>query len=239
MKRDRSPTEEAARWRYEPLGVDRFPVGQGPFRARGLAYVGALKYVDTRLRGGRDAFLARLGLAHPFASFYEQIFLVTADYDVSPLVQLYLVIAALEGNSVDSVVKRGSRWSGEHDPKSVWRPSLRGATPSDVAARLNFAFDRYFPPSSAEALSSQPEAFEGELRRLPACMAGLYVSGTAGFYEGALGWLGAANVRTQFARPAPDGLLAGVAMERVRFSVRWTLGPPPTESPSAPPASSP
>jgi len=100
--------------------------------------------------------------------------------------------------------------------------TMRGF-PADVAARLNFAFERYFPPCRGEVVASRPERFEGELRGLPSCMNGLYVQCTVGFYVGALEGAGARNVILHFERPAPDGARAGVPLERIRFAAQWTI----------------
>jgi hypothetical protein len=211
----------AAPWRYEILDLARFPVGTAPFRARGLAYVNALRYVDERTPGGRRAFLDALGAGDPFAQFYDQIFLVTGDYDVCPLVRLFTVAAKIEGVSVAHFIQQRARWSGGSDTKGVWKPALRGATPGDVAGRLHFAFGRYFPPCGAEARSTGRERFEGELRRIPTCMNGLYAQCTVGFYVGALEGAGARDVRVTFSPPSPDGSHAGVALERIELVVRW------------------
>jgi hypothetical protein len=212
----------AQTWRLEPLDADSFAVGEGPFRARGLAYVGALRYVDTRIPGARAAFLRALGADDPFAAFYDQIFLVTGDYDVSPLVRLYVVAAELEGVAVGRFIQERARWSGGSDTKGVWKPVLHGPSPAEVAQRLNFAFERYFPPCGATVIASQAQRFEGELRGLPSCMDGLYVHCTMGFYAGALQGAGARDVLVRFEQPAPDGARAGVAVERIRFAVQWS-----------------
>jgi len=207
--------------RFEPLPPTRFPVGQGPFRARGLAYVVALKYVDTRLRGGRDALRAALGPGDPYAPYYEQIFLVTGDYDVSPLVRLYVASAGIEGVSVGRFVEERARWSAEADSKGVWRPMLKADTPEQAAERSAFAFNRYFPPCQAVPVSARPGRFEAELAGLPACMTGLYGTSTAGFVSAAITLAGGTAVRTEWERPAPDGVRDGVPLERLRFVMTW------------------
>ncbi|MEO7328156.1 MAG: hypothetical protein ABI193_06240, partial [Minicystis sp.] len=112
------------RWQYQPFGLQQFPLGEGPFRIRGLAYMTALKYVDTRLRGGRAAFLDALGKGDPYAPYYDRIFLVATDYDISPLLRLYAVVAALEGVEIGDFIGQRSRWSAESTIKGVWKPIL-------------------------------------------------------------------------------------------------------------------
>lgn len=207
--------------RYEPLGVDQFLVGEGPFRARGLAYVSALKYVDTRLRGGRAAFLEALGKGDPFAPYYDQIFLVTGDYDVSPLVRLYVVAAAMQGAPVGRFIEERSRWSAESTTKGLWKPILKASSPEAMAESSSHAFNRFFHPCKAEKITSQPGHFEGELSKVPACMSGLFTSSTIGFFAEAVEIAGGRSCLVEIGKPVSDGELAGVSVLRVRFVATW------------------
>ncbi len=210
-------------FRFEPLLPPQFAVGEGPFRARGLAYVSALKYIQLRLPGGMPAFVAALGADHPFLPFYDQIFLVSGEYDVSPLLQIFLVCARIEGVDPGRFIIDRSRWSAEADTKGVWKPLLEASTPEGAAERTKHAFVRYFSPCSAQVLGVQPGRFEGELLRIPACMSGVYTSATTGFVEAALALAGAPGAKTQWQRPVPDGMVSGVAVEKIRFLVTWRV----------------
>lgn len=202
-------------WRYEPLAAD-----SKVFRARGLAYVSAFKYVDTRLPGGREAFLAAID--RDDRAFYEQIIVVAGDYEISPLVVLFVTLARLQKTPIEAFIEERARWSGSSDSKGVWKPALHGATVKDVAARLHFAFNRYFPGCEAHPIESAADHFTGELVNVPACMNGLYAASTVGFYRGALEGAGAAKVDLVWDRPKPEGRHAGIAVERLRFMARWT-----------------
>jgi hypothetical protein len=210
--------------RYEPLDPARFPPGEGPFRAHGLAYTAALTYVDTRLPGGRAGFLAALGAGDAHAPFFDQLFLVSGDYDLSPLVRLYVVSAAIKGVPVGRFIVERARWSAEANTKGIWRPLLKGSSPEGVADRLRHAFNRYFPPCHAATISVEPGRFEGELFKLPAPMSGVHQSATTGFFEGAMALSGATDVCVTWGTASPDGELAGVPIERVRFVVSWGGG---------------
>src|SRR4051794_35932739 len=98
-------------WRYEPLDPNRFKVGDGPFRVRGLAYAGLFQYVDHRLPGGRAAFYRAVGESHPYRSYYDQIFVVAGSYDVSPYLHIFKTLAKLEGTTVGRVIIDRSRAS--------------------------------------------------------------------------------------------------------------------------------
>ena len=208
-------------WRYEPVAFTQCPLGEGPFRARGLAYTTALRFVDTRLRGGRASFLEALGPEDPCGAFYDQLFLVMGEYDVSPLVHLYVTAARIERSPVGRFIEERARRSADTDSSGMWKPMLRAANAQEMAGRLHLAFNRYFSPCHAEPIRETPGRFEGELSKLPTCMSGLYVSSTAGFFAGALALKGARDVKTEFDRPLLDGVVGGVPTEKTRFSVTW------------------
>lgn len=210
-------------FRYEPLPPSAFPVGRGPFRARGLAYAAALDYVDKRLPGGRAGFLAELGAGDPYASFYDQIFVVTGDYDVSPLLRLYVACARRKGVLVGRFIQERSRWSANANAKGMWKPMMKSSSAEEMASRLPLTFNRYFPPCTAEATAVQPGRFACVLSGLPASMTGLYTSSTTGFVGAALELAGAMGLRFEWAAPEDDGDREGIPVERARFAVTWGL----------------
>jgi hypothetical protein len=207
-------------WRYDGQKRTAYTAGKEPFRARGLAYASAMKYVDSKLSGGRRAFADALG-ANDDPAFYEQIFVVAGDYDITPLVRLFAVVAALERTPIADFIEAAARWSGSSDSKGIWKPSLHGETPQRVAAKLHFAFNRYFPPCSAQPVQSEERSFIGDLSMIPVCMDGLYAASTLGFYRGALDAVGAKDVRIDWAKPASMGTHEGVPIERLRFTASW------------------
>ncbi|MFO0756055.1 MAG: hypothetical protein U0359_06170 [Byssovorax sp.] len=207
--------------RFEPLGTDRFPLGEGPFRVRGLAFASALKLVDTRFPGGRPGFLKALGPGDPFAPYYDQIFLVTGDYDVSPLLRLYNIVSAHLGIPVGRFIEERSRWSAESTTKGLWRPMLKQSSPEAMAESTNLAFNRFFSPSRADKVECRAGYFMGELTKLPACMAGLFMSSTVGFFSEAVEIAGGRNCQVQFEPAESDGTLAGVSLVRARFAATW------------------
>ena len=201
-------------WRYEQL-----PTESNVFRARGLAYASAFKFIDSRLAGGRDAFLA--AIAPDARPFYDQIFVVAGDYSISPLVHLFVTLARLEKAPIEAFIAERAQWSGSSDSKGVWKPALHGATPKDVAPRLHFAFNRYFPGCEAHPIEARESEFHGELRNIPSCMNGLYAASTTGFYRGALEGAGGTEIAVQWERPKPEGRHDGIPVERLRFTASW------------------
>jgi hypothetical protein len=216
-------------WRYEPLDPARFRPGSGPFLVRGLAYVTALQWVDKRLDGGRAALVHALGgTADPSAAYLDQIFVVTGEYDLSPLLRLYVAASALEAVPVGRFIDTRARHSAASDTQGMWKSMLKQSTPEAMAQRLYFAFNRYFPGANAKTVEVAPTdeggRFVGELSGLASCMDGLYVRSTEGFVGAALEIAGARDVRMEWADPAPEGEVQGIVTERVAFTATWKKG---------------
>jgi hypothetical protein len=210
------------RARFQPLPTAQFALGEGPFRVRGLAYKTVLDYIDQRFPGGRPALRDAFGAGDPWVPYLEQIFVVGADYDLSPLVRLYVVLAQLRGEAVDQFVERRSASSGHDNTSGIWKPLLNRDTPQATAERMHLAFNRYFQPCHGVSIESQTGRFEGALEGLPEPMAGMYVASTAGFFKGALGVSGAQGIEVAFDAPTPNGNLQSVPLVRVVFRVTWT-----------------
>jgi hypothetical protein len=207
-------------WRFEPLPLDRFPLGEGPFRVRGLAYVAVLAFADRKLPGGRKA-LSMLLEGDPMGRYFDQIFVPPGSYDVSPLLALHVAAARLARQQTGRFIEQRSRASAAHDAKGMWKPLLASATVRPMAERLPLAYNRYFEPSQARMTGLDDTRFEGELTRVAECMSGLYVYSTVGFVSGALELAGAKNVRFEWGQPMRDGSISGVPTMRVKFVARW------------------
>jgi len=183
-------------WVVEPLPVAQFALGEGPFRVRGL---------------------------DPYAPYFDQLFVVGGDYDLSPLARLFQVAARVRGLPVTDFIERRSRASAKADVHGMWKPLFNKSTPQGMAERLNVAFNRYFQPCEARNISVAPDRFEAELLKLPAPMAGVHVASTRGFVQAALEVAGAKDLRIEMGKPAPDGNLKGVALVRTSFVLRWSV----------------
>jgi hypothetical protein len=208
-------------WRFDPLDPRRFPVGEGPFRVRGVAFEAAMHYVDRRVPGGREGLVAALGPSDPFAGYFSQIFVAAGDYDASPLVRLYEVCARLVGEAIGPFIEARGRASAPQDATRTWKPIMKTSSPEAMAERLPLAYNRFFAPSTAAHIAIAPGRFEAELSTVPAPMNGLYVCSTHGWVPGALELAGARNVQLTWEQPRSDGELHGVPVERVRFVASW------------------
>jgi hypothetical protein len=207
-------------FRFDPIGTDRFPLGEGPFRVRGLAYVAALAYVDKRLQGGRAA-LDQIFAGDPVRAYFDQIFVPPGSYDVSPLLRLHLAAAPREGKPIARFIEERSRASAVHDARGMWKPLFGAGTLPAMCQRLPLAFNRYFDPSQATVTAADPSHFSAELSRVPDCMSGMYVASTNGFVSAVLELAGAQNVRLEWTSPMREGNLSGIVTCRIRFVAYW------------------
>lgn len=207
-------------FRFEPIGVDRFPLGDGPFRVRGLAYVAALAYVDKRVSGGR-AVLETLFEGDPVRDYFQQIFVLSGSYDVSPLLRLHVALAKLERKAIGRFIEERSRASATHDARGMWKPLFGAGSLPAMCERLPIAYNRYFEPSQAKVTTADAAHFAGELTRVPECMSGFYASATTGFVSAVLELAGVKNVRLEWTPLSRDSNLSGVPTGRTRFVARW------------------
>lgn len=198
---------------------------------RGLAYATLLDYVDKRLPGGRPALLTALGVDDPWVSYIDQLFVVGADYDASPLGRLFVAAARVRGEEVARFVEKRAQQSAKTDVHGMWKPLLKTSSPEAMAERLHIAFNRYFRTSTTDPKDQGCEAkpisvakgrFEAELGGLPAPLAGVHVWSTRGFVTAALALAGAREPTISLDAPTPDGRFQGVPLLRVRLVSTWT-----------------
>jgi hypothetical protein len=197
-----------------------FPLGQGPFRARGWAFLGALKYFSLRLRGGKPALMGALD-SPELVAFWNQIFIATSDYDVVPLVAAYVAGARVEGVTPYHFVRERARAAGESDTTGAWSKLLKTSSPRAMSKRLNMAFDRYFSPCRAVARVDEPGTYQGVLMHVPACMNGLYTASTEGFVSRALEMAGARSLRFEWVGSKSGGHLESIPTENHEFSATF------------------
>jgi hypothetical protein len=211
---------EARAWSFEPLGPALFPIGESPFRVRGLAYISTLDYVRRKTPGGFSALESAFA-GEPFLRYFDQLFVALGSYDAAPLLRLFVLAAKLEHQSVAEFIQRRARASARSDAERTLRPLLSAKSLAQLAERLPLAFNRYFEPCRASVGEFQHVRFRGSLTDVPETMNGLYVFSTQGFVGACLESVGAKSVRFEWDRPSTSGAHSGVRVETLRFQVSW------------------
>lgn len=207
--------------RYEPLPVTpRHPFGQGPFRGKGMIFEGLRAYAAQRIPGGMDAVLAEVG-DPDVKKFFDQIFLASANYDLSPLVRVVRVVARLERTPVDQFVRKSARTAAELHIGGLYRQQLKVNSPEEMATRLPRMFGRYYEPCQAEIISIEQGHLRARFTGLPTLLIGNYVWSNEGFIGRALELAGAQRPRFEWSAEQADGELEGISLRTIGFNVTW------------------
>jgi hypothetical protein len=208
-------------WEFQPITPSQgFAIGESPLRARGIAFVAAMKYAAKKSPGGLGAVLSRLQ-GDPFRPYYDQLFIMNGDYDASALLRLFNAAAELERRPRGRFIVERSRETADVDVRGVYKLLLGKPSPQRVAERLPIAFERYFAPCAARPLLIEELRFETELSRIPVQMSGLYVNASCGFVTRCLELAGAADVTFEPTATSPGQNLHGLPTVSVRFTATW------------------
>lgn len=205
------------------LSPGRHRIGEGPFRVRGVMYMGYFEYATKRTPGGLQAVYA--AMAHPeVEAFLENtIFLAASSYDIVPVVHFARALAKVEGTPFDKVVRGRARHAGEHNVMGLYRAQMRSSSVADMAVRLPRIFERYFDHCRAEMSLASDGLVEGRFAGMPAPMLGYYVWCNEGFIEGALSAAGARDVRYSWSAPLSDGEHDGTPQRAVTVRISWAV----------------
>ncbi|MDI3288915.1 hypothetical protein [Polyangium sp. 15x6] len=209
-------------WACDP-SPGRHRIGEGPFRVRGVMYIGNFEYANKRTPGGLSAAYAAIDHPEVVAFLGRTIFLAASSYDLVPAVHFVRALAKLEGTPLDRFVRARARHAGEHNVMGLYRAQMRSSSVGDMAARLPRIFERYFDHCRAEMSLAAEGLVEGRFAGMPAPMLGFYLWCNEGFIEGALSGVGARDVRYSWSAPMPDGERDGTPLKAVTVRITWTV----------------
>jgi hypothetical protein len=153
-----------------------FPPGDGPFKVKGNAYRGHLKFVEDEVPGGlaaqREALLAiDPERGEQWADCFEQPFLPSAWYDVYPLGVAGIACARVLGEDYLDFVYRRSCQQARLDIGGIYKFLLKFVSAKAIATRVPSLVSRYF--DFASAVSSAPDQVhvEGISTGIPVALA--------------------------------------------------------------------
>ena len=203
-----------------PLSPDRFPPGEGPFRARGVLVGGIVTYCKHRTPGGLDAVLAGMdAVMRPY--FEGAIFLASSLYDLSPLVAFVNAAAVLHGQTPADFVRARAQVSAKQAVEHLYQRQLAASDAKEMATRLPRIFERFFDPCHAEGVAAEQGRMAVRFTGLPRAMAGFYAWSCEGFVPEALRLAGASNVRHEWDPPVDSGEASGVPLVDLQFRLEW------------------
>lgn len=195
-----------------------FAPGEGPFRIKGNAYLGALAYTATQI----DLRQALTKLRNPATvAFLGQRFVVGGFYDVGPLASLAQAAALAAGRPHLAWLKEQGRVVADKDIGGVYRFLLAFASPDMVMRRLERTAKQYFDFVDVE-VSERDSRWETLADGVPEGAVHTYMATTEAYLVTALVRAGARDVRHRWFAPEPLGNRHGVPVLRVRREVSWS-----------------
>jgi hypothetical protein len=201
---------------------DPYPLGESPFRIKGLGYRGHVEHTNQYVRGG----LARaLQTANDPAldKFFAQPFLAASWYDIFPLVKIGTVCAALVGVPYREYLVERTRKQAQADLSSVYHQLLLWiAQPGSVARRIPGMVSRYFNFAPAQVVEEGEGYTRGVSDRFPAPLLTWYEPVVTTWLTEALRMAGAQEPRIELStRPCAVTHEGGIELLELHWRLSW------------------
>lgn len=199
----------------EPL----VPPGEGPFRIKGIGYLGHMRWIAEHFPGGGDAFMAEL--SPPMRVFFGQTFFAMSFFDLTPLVSAGHVCARVMRMSFFDFVVMRSRDQARSDLHGVYRAVLKLSSPRLVAARIPTLMNQYFDFSESAVVESDAHRVHFELRGIPVMFSDWFHAAYDGFSGVVITATGgvAANLEARVDR---SSAFKGYPCCRMRMMCQWS-----------------
>lgn len=202
-------------------GGGSFPIGQSPFRVKGVLYRGTLGFFEQTVRGGTQALFDEIRSPELLA-FLQQRFLPSSWYDVLPAIPLIEAEARAMRLGVKPYLLHRTRWQAQQDLGGVYRFVLRLASPEMVLNRLprigTQMFDFPAPQPTQWVQRNQAVVLIGNI---PASLAGWLGTSFGIYIETALGLAGANGTQVEPRTPLAEPPRHEMPMVTIGYDVRW------------------
>jgi hypothetical protein len=198
-----------------------FPIGESPFRVKGVLYQGTQSFFGTKVKGGRPALLGAID-DERLRAFIDQKFLPSSWYDVLPVYPLIQAEARACNLPLNVYLRARSEWQAEQDMGGVYKVLLKLANPAAVIERLPRVGAQLFNFVTSEPLDSAERMRSFALPGMPAILVPWYSNGFVIYAQHALRLAGARSVQVVMDKPDPQGQLHGVDVVRVKYTITWT-----------------
>jgi len=215
-----SGTHRAAVAEAPSAAPTRFAPGASPFRAKGVLFLGYIRYCEESVPGGFAAVRERMH--EPLVqAFYAQPFIVGGLYDALPIVPLARAAALVAGIPHLEFLRGHAQWQAHRDIHGVYRLMLKLATPRQVIQALPGTAKRYFDFVRSEIRQLAPGRWEVTIHGVPAPVLLVYKAATEAFIRRALELAGAKGLRHRWVLEEPAGDVAGVPVLRLQRELSW------------------
>ncbi len=206
---------------FAPPREPPFPPGTSPFRQKGNAYLGDLRYYDAVVRGGAEAVIGALP-DDPHRAFARQKLRASEWYDAYPGAQLELAAARVRGVSFERHRRETGEWHAKEATRGIYGALLKFISNENVAlwgpriSSLDFEFGR-----TDTRVVGEREVVASR-RGIPRELVQWVVYASVGFCETALRLAGARDARVTVVDLAADGRLFGRDLARAELRLLWS-----------------
>jgi hypothetical protein len=205
---------------FSPPSVNPFPVGASPFRQKGNAFAGDLRYFDTCVPGGSAAVLK--AIPDPATRAYlSQRFVSSEWYDAYPNVYMQLTAARLRGITFEEHRRRTGAYHAQ-DLSGIYRALLKIVSNENVATWIPRISALYWNFGKTETKVVGPREVRGIRRGTPKALLQWVAWASMGFADATLKIAGAHNPVTVLDDVETDGKEAGQELCSVRLRITWT-----------------
>src|SRR5215471_2976045 len=196
-----------------------FPVGQSPFRAKGVTWIGRQEYDARHVPGGGAAVVNAL-IDPEMRAFAQQPLLASSWYDVFPLFRLTQVAAKLCSVPHVKYLRDRAAWQAARDVRGIYKLLLRLTSPEKLAQRLVQVSSQYANFYRLENCVVSEGRMELDVTGLPRMLLDWYRAFANSFTDRLMLHAGALDMKIVLGPIEPDGQKAGVPL--VRYHVTRT-----------------
>jgi hypothetical protein len=205
---------------FAPPREPPFPVGTSPFRQKGNAYSGDIRFYNDVVRGGFEAVVAALpDDAH--RNFARQQFRASEWYDAYPGAQLEVAAARVRGLPFERHRRETGAWHATHAARGLYGALLRMVSSETVALWGPRISSIYFEFGRTEARVTGPREVCVSRRGTPRELVQWLAFASAGFTEAALQLAGARDVRVTLEDVTDGGRHLGRESANVDLRITW------------------
>jgi hypothetical protein len=196
-----------------------FPIGESPFRAKGVLFRGTQEFFAEHVRGGFDALQRQLGEG-PLATFIAQKFLPASYYDALTIPALIRAESDACGLALPLYMQKRTRWQAERDMNGVYRLLLKVTSAETIAVRLPRVLSQMFN-FPAPVTEVDGKVAMTQLTGVPEMLADYFEMAVGSYAPALIEFSGAKRARAELVKTVPMGTQHGVRVLELQFRASW------------------
>jgi hypothetical protein len=205
---------------FAPPIILPYRPGESPFRQKGNAYLGDVRYLDSVAPGGFRAVVASL---HDPAlrAFFEQPFRASDWYDAYPGTALERAAARLRGVSFERHRRETGAWHAVDATRGIYSALLKMVSTESVALWGPRISNMYFEFGKTESRIAGDRVVDVSRGGVPHDLAQWLIYASEGFCEEALRRNGARDPVMKTLDVVDDGVAEGRPVVKFLLRVTW------------------